>query len=128
MFDHISITVGDLKASEIFYTAALAPLGFKKLFEVTAEMTGGKDAYVGFGSVRPQFWIGMGAPKTAAVHLAFSALNRKSVDLFYHAALAAGGRENGAPGLRPHYHADYYGAFIFDLDSNNIEAVCHNPE
>ena len=94
--------------------------------EVTAEQTGG-DPACGFGSNgKPYFWIGPG--KAARAHIAFVAETRRDVDSFYKMALAAGARDNGAPGLRPHYHPDYYGAFVLDPDGHNIEAVCHAPE
>lgn len=77
---------------------------------------------------KPDFWIGSGTPNVPLIHIAFSVANRATVDAFYRAALAAGGRDNGAPGLRPHYHPNYYGAFVLDPDGHNIEAVCHLPE
>ena len=125
MLDHVGLSVSDLKRSKAFYVAALEPLGIQVLMEVGADRTGG-NAYVGFGSSRPQFWIGSGGA-ASRVHVAFTAEARASVDAFHAAALAAGGRDNGAPGLRPHYHADYYAAFVLDPDGNNAEAVCHAP-
>ena len=80
-----------------------------------------------FQSGKPFFWIGEGERLGGHVHVAFVATSREAVDAFYRAALAAGGKDNGPPGLRPHYHANYYGAFVLDLDGNNIEAVCHAP-
>jgi catechol 2,3-dioxygenase-like lactoylglutathione lyase family enzyme len=94
---------------------------------VTMEMTGTEDCYTGFGETRPQFWISPGRLPPTGVHLAFAAKNRAAVNAFYNAAIAAGGTDNGAPGLRPHYHENYYGAFVRDRDGNNIEAVCHSP-
>ena len=126
MLDHLGVSVSDLQRSKDFYEAALRPLGIGVMMEVGAEQTGG-DAHVGFGATRPQFWIGTGRG-AAAVHVAFAAENRAVVDAFHDAALAAGGRDNGGPGLRPHYHADYYGAFVLDPDGNNVEAVCHRAE
>ena len=76
---------------------------------------------------KPDFWIGGGKPNVPPIHVAFRAASRAQVDAFYRAALAAGGRDNGAPGLRPHYHPNYYGAFVLDPDGHNIEAVCHEP-
>lgn len=128
MFDHLGITVQNLKSAEAFYAKALAPLNIKKLFEVTEEMTGGNDAFVGFGVERPMFWLGTGAKAPGGMHIAFAAKSRADVDAFYKEAIAAGGKDNGAPGLRPQYHADYYGAFVIDFDGNNVEAVCHIPE
>ncbi len=128
MLDHIGFPVADLARSRAFYVNALAPLGFAPVMDVTEEQTG-RYAGTGFGSPkRPQFWIGNGDKHGGSMHIAFAATSRAAVDAFYKAALAAGGRDNGAPGLRPHYHEHYYGAFVFDLDGHNIEAVCHVPE
>jgi catechol 2,3-dioxygenase-like lactoylglutathione lyase family enzyme len=122
MIDHTGITVSDLQASKRFYEAALAPLGYAVLMEVP----GG--AGIGFGEPpKPDFWIIGGTPNEPRLHIAFRAKDRATVDAFYRAALAAGGRDNGAPGLRPHYHPNYYGAFVLDPDGHNIEAVCHTP-
>jgi catechol 2,3-dioxygenase-like lactoylglutathione lyase family enzyme len=127
MIDHIGFPVADFARSRAFYVSALAPLGFGPVMDVTKEQTGGYEG-TGFGPPgRPQFWIGNGEARGGSIHIAFAAASRESVDAFYRAALAAGGRDNGAPGLRPHYHANYYGAFVFDLDGHNIEAVCHSP-
>ena len=127
MLDHTGIAVADLDRSKAFYTRALSPLSIGLVVEVTAEQTG-RDAHVGFGADgKPFFWIGSGVRPSGPVHFAFTAQSRAQVDAFYGAALATGGRDNGAPGLRPHYHASYYGAFVFDPDGNNIEAVCHHP-
>ena len=120
MLDHIGFAVKDLDASRQFYLAALQPLGVGVAMEF-----GG---YVGFGrDGKPQFWLSQGQPGSP-MHLAFVARNRAEVDAFYAAALKAGGKDNGAPGLRPHYHPNYYGAFAIDPDGHNIEAVCHSPE
>ncbi len=124
MFDHIGFDVRDRKRSKIFYEQALAAIGSKVQFDSDEwNMTG-------FGIERPQFWILQGQPKNGddEVHVCFAAKNRAAVDAFYAAALSAGGRDNGKPGLRPEYHANYYGAFVFDPDGNNIEACCHGPE
>lgn len=126
MFDHVGFSTPDLQRLRAFYETALAPLGITCLMEVTADMTGG-DAFLGFGRERPQFWISTGAHHAPGLHIAFAADNRAIVDAFYKAALGAGGRDNGPPGLRPHYHPDYYGAFVLDPDGHNIEAVCHKP-
>jgi len=127
MFDHIGFPVADIAKSRAFYTTALAPLEMAVAMEITEEMTG-DGAHIGFGRAgRPQFWIGTGDPLDGRIHVAFSANSRAQVDAFYEAALAAGGIDNGAPGLRPHYHENYYGAFVFDPDGHNIEAVCHLP-
>ncbi len=127
MIDHIGLAVADFARSKAFYVAALAPLGIGPEMEVTAEETGA-DAHCGFGAAgKAFFWIGTGKKQKGGTHVAFGAPTRAAVDAFYQAALKAGGRDNGAPGLRPHYHANYYGAFVLDPDGNNIEAVCHKP-
>ena len=126
MLDHIGLNVADLEVSKRFYAKALKALGIEVIIEVMAEQTG-SDAYVGMGSAgKAFFWFGEG--KGMPIHVAFTAPSRAVVDAFYRDALAAGGVDNGAPGLRPHYHADYYGAFVLDPDGNNIEAVCNAPE
>jgi catechol 2,3-dioxygenase-like lactoylglutathione lyase family enzyme len=125
MLDHIGIGVSDFARSKAFYDKALAPLGITLVMEVTPEQTG-DHAAAGYGSqAKPYFWIGGGA--VARAHVAFAAKDRAMVDAFYKAAQAAGGKDNGAPGLRPDYHANYYGAFVLDPDGHNIEAVCHAP-
>ena len=130
--DHVGVTVSDFAKAHAFYEAALAPLGITTLMRVTKEQTGGQYEGAGMGKDKmPAFWIGAGGGKTAAgnsVHLAFVAASRADVDAFYKAAIAAGGKDNGAPGPRPHYHPGYYGAFVYDLDGHNIEAVTHKPE
>jgi len=124
MLDHVGFTVGDYDRAKRFYQAALAPLGVALLFEVTAAETGA-ESHAGFGTPgRPVFWIGTGPQPTRSLHVAFAAPDRAAVDAFHQAALAAGATDNGAPGLRPHYSPDYYGAFVRDADGNNIEAVC----
>ncbi len=128
MLDHIGFSVSNMKISRIFYEKALKPLGITPLKEVTPEMTGTSDSHVGFGAGRPFFWIGTGGKVSVATHVAFATESRKTVDEFYAAAIAAGGRDNGEPSLRPHYHENYYGAFVLDPDGNNIEAVCHAPK
>ena len=97
------------------------------MLEVSSAETGGH-SQAGFGAKgRPQFWIGGGKPIIGRVHFAFVAKDRAAVDAFHEAALEAGGKDNGPPGLRPHYHANYYGAFVLDPDGHNIEAVCRLP-
>jgi catechol 2,3-dioxygenase-like lactoylglutathione lyase family enzyme len=128
MLDHLGLPVRDIERSRAFYAAALAPLGFGVVMEVTPEMTGGF-TYLGFGPpARPHFWIGNRGRIEGSLHIAFSAESRAKVRRFYDAALSAGARDNGPPGLRPEYHPGYYGAFVFDPDGHNIEAVCHTPE
>lgn len=128
MLDHVGFSVADLVRSRVFYERALKPLGITMMMEVTEEMTGGHGSHLGFGQDRPQFWIGTGPKHREPIHIAFAAASRAEVDAFYKAAMAAGGIDNGPPGLRPHYHEDYYGAFVRDPDGHNIEAVCHRPE
>jgi len=126
VLDHIGIPVSDYATSKSFYERALAPLGIALVMEVTPEQTG-SDYAGGFGAQgKPCFWIGRDDAK-GRTHVAFVAARRADVDAFHRAALAAGGRDNGAPGLRPHYHENYYGAFVLDPDGHNIEAVCHTP-
>jgi len=128
MIDHMGFSVSDYSRAKIFYTSALAPLGYSLIMEVTQEQ-GGHDPAAGFGTDgKPDFWIGGEGGLNKPVHVAIRAESRALVDAFYKAAIAAGGRDNGAPGLRPHYHPDYYGAFVLDPDGHNIEAVCHAPE
>ena len=127
MIDHLGFSVPDLARANEFYLKALAPLSIVIVMEVSAEQTG-EGAAMGFGyGGKPFFWIGEGfhAAGDQHIHVAFAVKSRAEVDAFYQAALAAGGKDNGAPGLRPHYHANYYGAFVLDPDGNNIEAVCH---
>ena len=133
MIDHIGMPVGDIARATEFYLKALRPLGYGIVMEVSAAETG-HGAAIGFGtpgkdadfqSGKPSFWIGEGERLGGPIHVAFVAPSRASVDAFYRAGLAAGGKDNGAPGLRPHYHANYYAAFVLDPDGNNIEAVCH---
>jgi catechol 2,3-dioxygenase-like lactoylglutathione lyase family enzyme len=129
MIDHLSLGVRDVKQSRAFYDAALAPLGYRRGFD-DADTSG-------YGSPDPHplreqalsFWIGA-EPQGVALsgHVCFQATNRASVDAFYGAALAAGGRDNGAPGLRPQYHPSYYAAFVIDPDGHHLEAVCHQPD
>ena len=128
MIDHTGVVVSDFARSKAFYEAALAPIGYAKLMEFPAAVTGHVDV-AGFGEPpKPDFWISNGEPNRPAVHVAFRVDSRAKVDAFHRAAIAAGGSDNGAPGLRPHYHEHYYGAFVRDPDGHNIEAVCHLPE
>jgi len=120
MLDHIGIGVRDPQASKAFYAAALKPLGIAVIMDF------GEAVGLGSGG-KPFFWIGK-SPTATAAHVAFAAPDRKTVDAFYAAAIAAGGKDNGAPGIRAQYHPSYYGAFVLDSDGHNIEAVCHLPE
>ncbi|WP_295559441.1 VOC family protein [uncultured Hyphomicrobium sp.] len=128
MLDHIGLPVSDYERSKAFYTAVLATLGIRLLMERDLSDDDGPAGYAGFGAERPQFWIGTGKPFTGRLHVAFAAVDRAQVRAFYEAAIAAGAKDNGSPGLRPHYHANYYGAFVIDPDGHNVEAVSHLPE
>ncbi len=126
MIDHIGFAVADLALSRGFYDQALPPLGIAVVMAVTEEMTGGHGAHLGHGrDGNPFFWIGSGKGPSSGVYVAFAAPDRASVYAFHKVALAAGGRDNGAADLRPEYHPGYYGAFVFDPDGKNIEAICH---
>jgi catechol 2,3-dioxygenase-like lactoylglutathione lyase family enzyme len=116
--DHIGFAVSDFARSKAFYLAALAPIGMAIVSEGEGWAMMGKDG-------KPQFWFGAFGSPPGPIHLAFSAANRAEVQAFHKAALEAGGRDNGAPGIRGHYHPNYYGAFVFDPDGHNLEAVCH---
>ncbi len=121
IIDHIGLAVSNAEKSQAFYAAALAPLGISKIMEF--------DGWAGFGRQgKSEFWFGEGGPAQHPMHIAFTAENRQQVRDFYDAAIAVGGKDNGAPGLREEYHPTYYGAFVIDLDGHNIEAVCHAPE
>lgn len=121
MIDHIGIDVRSAELARSFYLSVLNPLGYELVEE--------KRGWIGFGPPgRPLFWFHETAADLTPVHVAFSARNRAAVDAFHAAALAAGARDNGAPGLRKIYHPEYYGAFVLDPDGHNIEAVCHAPE
>jgi len=135
MLDHISLRVADYERSKQFYIAALAPLGFTFAMESASSGAGFRRDGI------PGFWVRQGEPQHSgdaaaepgscggpAIHVAFSSKDRAAVDAFHRAALAAGARDNGAPSLRPQYHANYYGAFVLDPDGYNIEAVCHRAE
>lgn len=126
MLDHVGILVADWAKSKAFYDAAFAPLGVTLLNEVPVEFTGGVKVG-GYGATAPDFWLTESAETGPGRHYAFAANSRAEVDAFHAAAISAGGTDNGAPGLRPHYHEHYYGAFVIDPDGNNIEAVCHAP-
>jgi catechol 2,3-dioxygenase-like lactoylglutathione lyase family enzyme len=128
MIDHLGFSVSDYERAKAFYAKALAPLDYSLIMEVTAEQTG-HAAAAGFGANgKPDLWFGAEGAMNKPVHIAILAKDRATVDAFYKAAMAAGGRDNGPPGIRPHYHANYYGAFVLDPDGHNIEAVCHAPE
>jgi catechol 2,3-dioxygenase-like lactoylglutathione lyase family enzyme len=121
MFDHIGFGVADVAASKSFFLRALEPIG------VTIVMEGPYG--VGMGKPgKPSLWIYQATSTPAPMHLAFTAESRKEVEAFYRAALSAGGKDNGPPGLRPHYHENYYGAFVIGPDGHNVEVVCHKAE
>jgi catechol 2,3-dioxygenase-like lactoylglutathione lyase family enzyme len=121
MFDHLGFGVTNLAASKAFFLQALQPLG------VAVVMEGPYG--VGMGQAgKPSLWLHETKDRPTPMHIAFAAATRAQVDAFYRAALAAGGKDNGAPGLRPHYHAHYYGAFVIGPDGHNVEAVCHRAE
>jgi catechol 2,3-dioxygenase-like lactoylglutathione lyase family enzyme len=121
MLDHVNANVSDVDRAKEFYAKALEPLGYS----LRAEFPGGAGFGTGEGTV-PDFWISSNEER-GSTHVAFSAKDRATVDAFHNAAVAAGGSDNGAPGVRSHYHENYYGAFVHDADGNNIEAVCHSP-
>lgn len=126
MIDHVGFPVSDYRRAKSFYAAALAPLGYVLVLEVSAEENPSGAAAAGFGrDGKPDFWIGAEGGIEKPLHVAIVAGDRGAVDAFHRAALAAGGVDNGAPGIRAHYHPDYYAAFVRDLDGHNIEAVCH---
>lgn len=124
----LAFAITDMARSKHFYTTALAAIGYQLLAEYPASVTGTVDV-AGYGEPpKPDFWLNSGAPNMPPIHVAFRVSSRQIVRDFHAAALNAGGRDNGAPGLRPHYHASYYGAFVLDPDGHNIEAVCHTAE
>jgi catechol 2,3-dioxygenase-like lactoylglutathione lyase family enzyme len=118
MIDHIKLMVRDVERSRAFYERALAPLGYRVMLEPAP-------GQVGFGVERPDFWLGLAPAAPTFAHVAFRVETTDLVDAFHRAALDAGGRDNGAPGMRPQYHPAYYGGFVLDPDGNNVEAVCH---
>ena len=119
MIDHITFGVSDFDRSTAFYDKAFAPLGVRRLFDAPGEARA-----TGYGDARPWFWIAEQDATRGKLHIALEAADRAAVDAFYAAALAAGGADNGPPGIRAHYDPDYYGAFVLDPDGHNIEAVC----
>jgi catechol 2,3-dioxygenase-like lactoylglutathione lyase family enzyme len=121
MFDHVGVNVTNYEASKRFYDSALAALGYEMVMEFPCACGYGRDG-------KPEFWIAQREPVGTGAHIAFASPDRATVGVFYEAAMGAGGRDNGAPGIREDYHEHYYGAFVHDPDGNNIEAVCHRPE
>jgi catechol 2,3-dioxygenase-like lactoylglutathione lyase family enzyme len=129
MIDHIGLSVADYEKSKAFYDAVMPTIGASCIVALTAADTGGTYEGAGYGvGGKPSFWIGTGGRTRGSLHIAFVAESRAAVDAFHAAAIAAGATCNGPPGIRAHYHPNYYGAFAFDLDGHNIEAVCHRPE
>ena len=118
MIDHVGLDVSDLATSRAFYEQALGPLGYAVVFEM--------EGLVGFGD--GQSMIGVRPGSGGPTHVAFASPDRATVDAFYEASIAAGGEDNGAPGVRAHYHENYYAAFVHDPDGHNLEAVCQKPE
>jgi catechol 2,3-dioxygenase-like lactoylglutathione lyase family enzyme len=121
IIDHIGLAVSDYPQSKAFFTQALAPLGITLVKEVAD--------WAGFGrNGKPEFWFGTHSQVQSPMHIAFAAESRAQVNAFYEAALKAGAKDNGPPGIREIYHPNYYGAFVIDPDGHNIEAVCHRAE
>jgi catechol 2,3-dioxygenase-like lactoylglutathione lyase family enzyme len=135
MIDHMGISACDFESSRRFYDAALTPLGVATMMEVTPEESGSYHG-IGYGkNGKPFFWlsnvvhhVATDGARGTGIHIAFAAENRAAVDAYYAAAMAHGGRDNGPPGIRAHYHPTYYAPFVIDPDGFNVEAVCHAPE
>jgi catechol 2,3-dioxygenase-like lactoylglutathione lyase family enzyme len=126
--DHIGLSVSDFEAAKKFYAAACAPLRMSIIMEFGKDVTG-DEPVAGLGADgKPFLWISGGGKTSPHTHIAIRAESRAQVDAFYKAAIAAGGRDNGPPGIRAMYHPNYYGAFVLDADGHNIEACCHRPE
>lgn len=121
MFDHIGIGASNLEASKTFFVKALAPVGVTVVMEVPDAVGLGRDH-------KPSLWLSASTVKCGPLHLAFTAETRSQVDDFFRRAVAAGGKDNAPPGLRPHYHPNYYGALVIGPDGRNVEAACHRPE
>lgn len=121
MLDHVGLEITDLKKVKEFFLAAFKPLGYELFWEC--------ENWIGLAvNHNPDFWLKKGEQTTPPIHITFRADHRKLVDEFYQAALAAGGKDHGAPGIRDIYHSNYYGAFVLGPDGHNIEVVCHEPE
>jgi catechol 2,3-dioxygenase-like lactoylglutathione lyase family enzyme len=121
MIDHVKVFVSDLERSKSFYVQALEPLGYRVMLQPAPVV-------VGLGVDRPDLWLELRPESVTSAHLSFRVESTEVVDAFHRAALDAGGRDNGAPGMRPMYHPHYYGGFVLDPDGNNVEAVCHTAE
>lgn len=124
IFDHVGIRVSDFDRSKVFYREALGTLKI----ELLADYTFSDGRVAGFGKERPTFWIASGRAGRGETHVAFTAASRAEVNAFHSVGISVGGRDNGPPGIRAHYHPNYFGAFVLDPDGHNIEAVCHEPE
>jgi catechol 2,3-dioxygenase-like lactoylglutathione lyase family enzyme len=120
MLDHAAVNVRDIDSAKSFYSKALEPLGISMVMEM--------DEFAGFGSDKGFHFGVFKREPVGGGHVAFAADDRRTVDAFHEAAMAAGGKDNGSPGIRAHYHENYYGAFVHDADGNNIEAVCQKPQ
>lgn len=129
MIDHLNLAVSDIDESSAFYTAALGSIGIDELLNIEPDKaeSGGRMVAYGKGK-KPFFWIFDNERVGENTHVAFAVGTRAEVQMFYEAALGAGGTDNGAPGPRPQYHENYYGAFVLDPDGINVEAVCHDHE
>jgi len=121
MFDHMGFGVSDIDESRKFFLQALGPLGVGLAMEGLNSVGLGRQG-------KPSMWLYATSAVTPPLHIAIAANTRADVDAFYQAAMAAGGKDNGPPGLRPHYHPNYYAAFVLGPDGHNVEAVCHQPE
>ena len=128
MIDHLSLVVSDYAKSKAFYSQALAPTGHSRLVVLPATRSDGKESAGFCHADGSDLWISQGKAISPPIHIAFRVPTRAAVHAFYDAAMAAGGRDNGAPGLRPRYHPNYYGAYVLDPDGHNIEAVCHEAQ
>jgi catechol 2,3-dioxygenase-like lactoylglutathione lyase family enzyme len=129
IIDHIGFGTGDYEKAKSFYAAALAPLGYRLITDEPQPLKPQfRSASFGEEWAEARFFIGSEGKTTPPAHIAFRAKTRTEVDAFYRAAISAGGRDNGTPGLRPHYQPNYYAAFVLDPDGHNIEAVCLTPE
>ena len=124
MIDHMTLNVADFASCIAFYEKVLAPLGIKVLMRFGRDITGSYE-FAGLGREKPFLWLSDAGKTEPPMHIAIRAESHEEVDAFYKAAIAAGGKDNGAPGLRPHYHPSYYGAFVLDPEGHNLEAVCH---
>jgi catechol 2,3-dioxygenase-like lactoylglutathione lyase family enzyme len=126
ILDHIGLGYADYDSAKRFFTQALSPLGVTLVMEVGDPATG--EQACGFGRGKPDFWIAQAGRTVPHIHVAFAAESRAAVRAFYEAALTAGAKDNGPPGIREHYHPNYYAAFVLDPEGHNIETVCHAPE